>query len=231
MDAPLDSLTPYGTMSSYRVISLHRKPASVSSEAFQIEMQQASTTLETKLLKHPLRCIQWQASAPLMSQYQEQAPYLDWILHYDFPTAEAAAIWAQQLQNTIKLPYLWWLGQAHYYLLKADALQTPPPIHVLRFAKKKEQLSTEQFSHYWRLQHAPLALASPFLAQYEQLHLLNPEFCNGFTLSAFHSLEDLSAHSLHPAGQAAALDTQHFLHPTPQPAVITHTLHYRLLLP
>ena len=217
-------------MNTYRVISFYRTPLLLSTEVFHEHMAHTIQQVELLLSTNSMGCTYWQASIPILSQNQP-SPSVAWVICYDFHHVAEATKWVQQLQNLSSSQHLWWVGNTLHYLLKQTDSNRSLSVQVIRFAKKSDHLSPEQFRDYWRLNHAPIAIESPFLQQYEQLHLLTtpttlePDICDGFTLSSFQSLEDLTAHSQHPAGKTAALDTTHFLYPEPQPTVLTHITH------
>ena len=215
---------------NYRVISFHRKPAQESPSQFLANMAQIESALSQKQwsARHP--CLAWHAFTPITNSDEPQPPSADWINTYDFKNLNEAKAWTHHLttQSSACNHHLWFLGISQRFTVKKPAplAGTAPLVTVIRFAKKKPELSRSQFYDYWLNTHGPIASQSPFLAKYEQLHLTQPIFptdtgpWEGFTLSHFNSLTDLSQHAQHPAGRAAAADTQHFLHAELQPSII-----------
>lgn len=214
--------------SYYRVISFHKKPLNISETQFLEQMSQIEAELHWSALATQYGCLAWQAFTPIASCYDSAPPTADWINEYDFQHQDQAEAWGHFLA-TNHSPFsqcLWFcnVGQLHVLKQELNPQQPTALVKVIRFAKKNPSLQTSQFSKYWLETHSPIASASPFLARYEQLHLNQESQSNGwegFTFSCFASIRNLTRHAQHPAGLAAAADTRNFLHPDPQPSVIT----------
>lgn len=208
-----------------RVISLTKRPAGHTPAAFwQQQRARANETNWCAALQQS-GCIMWTQSQPINTEYAAQDPVADWVDEYDFADIASAESWRRQLFAHTPDALM---ALTDVVIAKACPAHLNPNslTRVLRFAKKREDLTTSQFRRYWKDSHAPIACASPFLSHYVQLHVNDWEYqqqppkWDGFTLSCFTAIEDISAHAQHPAGAEAAKDTQHFLSPTPSPRLI-----------
>lgn len=88
--------------------------------------------------------------------------------------------------------------------------------------KKKPDWSIEEFRHYWREKHGPLAAKLPGLRRYEQNHVTDsvqrgitfergPEQLDGFSMLWFDSLDAMRTAMATEAGQALVADENHFI--------------------
>lgn len=209
----------------FRVISLLSRPEGSSPDAFWTQQRTHEHNTQWRAQLAEANCALWAFSIPIASEYSITNPTADWVDEYHFATAEHAHNWRLYLsQHT----------PTALHALVSVIVPKNCPTHiaptsltrVLRYAKKREDITTDDFRQYWQHMHAPIASASPFLCSYEQLHVHDSEYqqqspaWDGFTLSCFVSIDDITAHAQHPAGAQAAADTTHFLSPAPSPRLI-----------
>lgn len=87
-------------------------------------------------------------------------------------------------------------------------------VRTVAILGRREGLSFEEFSRYWREVHAPLAARLPGVVRYVQRHVQAPsgEFgIDGFALLDYESAEAMEAAWASEAGQRALADVPNFL--------------------
>ena len=210
----------------FRVISLLKRPEGTTPEAFWAEQALRNNHRQWRAQLAEAGCTLWAFSTPVKTEYNATNPIADWVDEYHFATLEQAQNWRQHLAQPHASSVL--TAVADVVVPKACPTHIAPSslVRVLRFAKKREDITINDFRQYWQNTHAPIASASPFLCLYEQLHVNDSEYqrqppdWDGFTLSCFLSADDIAAHAQHPAGAKAATDTVNFLSPTSTPRLI-----------
>lgn len=212
-----------------RLISLSKRPAGYSLADWRQQAGQRRVDAQWLRRLWESGCQRWVGSQVRDEDYAHAEPEADWVDEYDFHQLSQARAWRDflQLQENAGAPSGLHV-LVHVVVQKAPVLEpacNAAGLKVVRFAKRSPGMAPAAFRAYWKDAHGPIACASPMLRRYEQLHTVDEEYAgkapawDGFTLSWFESPAALIAHAQHPAGQAAARDTQHFLAAEPLPVL------------
>ena len=89
-------------------------------------------------------------------------------------------------------------------------------IKMVFLVHRRSDMNAEEFSRYWRENHAPISAKLPGLRKYIQNHAIaapdgNPPPYDGFAELWFDDLDALEQAMASPEGQAVVADTENFI--------------------
>lgn len=210
----------------FKLIELLKRDQSVDVEEFQ-----------TRMLGYGREqigqddCVQYVQSHSLLQGYRKGELLVDVVGEYWFESGNAALSAARQRHGFAAYPPGLLDLQASSqlvvqpYIIKGRSVPSPA-VKNIEFVHRREGMNDEDFFHYWRHQHGPLAATISSVLRYEQNHLASRFSAqvsryDGLAITWFESTSAMRSGAETQAYQLTREDERNFLPDGHLPIVIT----------